>query len=385
MLASLVLFLIKKYSLFMIQEKLKKLVEFKTLSLDQDENKRALNWIKKEISQLSLFIKEFEKNGFYSLVITTKETKHPKVLLAAHIDVVSGEDSLFNMKIRDEKIYGRGVFDMKYAIACYLELLEELSDNLNLLDFGIMITTDEEMGGFSGTNYLLNEIGYGADICILPDGGQNWQLITKAKGVIQLKIDSCGKSAHGSKPWLGISAINNLMEFLSQLSEDEIFSEDRYDKGDLHYYNTMNIGKIDGGSAINKVAEKAMAILDIRFVPDESEEKIIERIKGRANNFSDIEIETVFTGSVLNVDSDNPFIRSFRDIASEVRGKDMKEALTHGSSDARFFSENNIPVIVIRPEGGGHHGDEEWISSKDLNDFYETLRMFVFKNAKDLK
>src|SRR5680860_1035635 len=110
----------------MLEDYLIDLIQFKTLSKDFKENGEALRWIENEIKDLPVFIKRYEKNGFQSLVITTKKTKTPKIMLAAHLDVVKGSKNIFQPVIKDGKLYGRGVFDMKYAIACYLKLLQEL-------------------------------------------------------------------------------------------------------------------------------------------------------------------------------------------------------------------------------------------------------------------
>ncbi|MFZ2125733.1 MAG: M20/M25/M40 family metallo-hydrolase [Candidatus Saccharimonadales bacterium] len=360
----------------MLEKYLKKLIEFKTITRDFDKNGEALSWIEDQIADLPLYIKRYEKNGFKSLVITTKKTKTPKIMLAAHLDVVKGSDNVFKPTITDGKLYGRGVFDMKYAIACYLKLLIELKAELPNLDLGIIITTDEEIGGANGVNYLLNEEKYSADICVLPDGGVNWQLITESKGILQIKVKSSGKSAHGSKPWLGESAIDNLLNFLQVLKKDKIFDENYYQRADEHYCNTVNVGKISGGEVANQVADCAEATLDVRFVSKENEDGILDLIKKAAKKSVKIEIEKIISGYPLHTDENNSYVREFVSIAKQ-NGINIKSTFTHGSSDARFFGENKIPVIVLRPNGGGHHSEQEWIDIESLNEFYKILKMFI--------
>ncbi len=363
-------------NIIMLEEYLKKLIKFKTISKDFAENGDALKWIENEVKDLPVYIKKYDKNGFKSLVITTRKTKTPKIMLAAHLDVVKGSDRVFEPVIKDGKLFGRGVFDMKYAIACYLKLLKELKEYIPRSDLGIMITTDEEIGGANGVNYLLNEEKYSAQVCVLPDGGVNWQLITESKGILQVKVKSEGKSAHGSKPWLGESAIDNLIDFLRKLKAEKLFGENYYLRQQEHYYNTINVGKISGGEVANQVADYAEAVLDIRFVSKENEDDILNLLKNVAKESGKIEIEKNISGYPLNTDENNDYVREFIKIAHH-NGIDIKPTFTHGSSDARFFSENKIPVIVIRPDGGGHHSEEEWIDLESLNDFYMVLKAFV--------
>ena len=47
-----------------------------------------------------------------------------------------------------------------------------------------------------------------------------------------------------------------------------------------------------------------------------------------------------------------------------------------------FLKKKNIPVILIRPKGGGRHSDKEWIDKEDLNKFYLVLKEFVVQITK---
>lgn len=360
----------------MLIEYLEQLIKFRTISNDYKEIGIALDWLEEKVKNLPVFIKRYEKNNIQSMFISTKQTNSPKIILAAHIDVVNGSDGLFEAAIKDGKIYGRGAYDMKFAIACYLQLLNDLKDHLVDLDFGIMITSDEEIGGQNGTKYLLNDEKYSADICVLPDGGKNWELIIESKGILQVKVKATGKSSHGSRPWEGDNAIDNLMDFIQKVKVNNIFDENYYQREEEHYCNTVNIGKISGGEVANQVADKAEAVLDIRFVARENESKMLNIIQDLAKDSGKIGIEKIISGYPSKTDEKNCYVKEFIKIAKQ-NGIDIKPTFSHGTSDARFFSEKKIPTIVINPTGGGHHSEQEWIDLKSLNDFYDILKSFV--------
>src|SRR5262249_3930331 len=147
--------------------------------------------------------------GHPTLVITTKDTMTPDIFLVAHIDVVPAPKSLYQPRIESNKMYGRGAYDMKMAIACYILLLHELKEWLGEKNIGLMLTSDEEIGGMQGVKRLL-EAGYSSKVAFLPDGGFNWNFEEEAKGVLQIKIAARGKSSHSSRPWLGENAIDSL-------------------------------------------------------------------------------------------------------------------------------------------------------------------------------
>lgn len=348
---------------------LSELVSIPSVTSNRDENEKALHFVESQLSHLKLYFQYEFFEGYPTLVITTKQTKTPDLFLVAHIDVVPGPDELFCPRIEGSKMYGRGVYDMKMAIACYILLMQELKDQCHELNLGIMLTSDEEIGGMNGVKRLL-EAGYSAKLAILPDGGFNWNFEEAAKGVLQLKITAKGLSAHSSRPWLGENAIEKLMKNLSELTA--YFEEMKKGFGD--YFPTANIGQICGGKATNLIPDHAEAKVDIRYPPEMEGQKIYEDLK---TLLSEVSVEVLAQGSPHHEDLNTaPFLK-FQEIARQMYGIDIGKTLSHGSSDARFFSEKGIPVIVIAPQGGDIHSDEEWIDLEDLNRFYQVLKKFV--------
>ena len=356
-----------------MQKILKKLVSFKTISNDREENNKILNWIREEIKDLPLFIKEIDSKGVKSLVVTTQKTKKPKLFLMAHTDVVSGSSEIFKTKIIGDKMYGRGVYDMKFAIACYLKLLKEMGKNLGNYNFGIILTTDEEIGGFNGTKAVIGK-GYNADVCFLPDGGEDWKIENQAKGVWHLMIESKGVSVHGSRPWLGDNAIEKLTSFLIELKKHFPIKESKN-----YYCRTLNVGKIEGGTAINKVPDYAKAYIDIRFLSENEKQEIKTILGSTKNKFKGIKIISLIHGESFFISQNDKYVEIAEKIIMKEVGEKAGFSFSHGSSDARFFKKT--PVILVRPRGGGAHSEKEWIDLKDLNKFYLFIKSFVEKVA----
>jgi succinyl-diaminopimelate desuccinylase len=357
---------------------LKKLISFKTTLNQLNINFLALNWIKNQIKDLPIKINEFNFNGYPSLLIFTQKTKKPILFLVAHIDVVEAPAQMFQPKIKRERLYGRGAFDMKFAIACYLRLLKELKNEIKNYNFGIIVTSDEEIGGFNGVKKIL-EKGYRAKVCFLPDGGKNWEFPKITKAVWHIKFESYGKTTHGSRPWEGENAILNLILFLENLKKE--FKKEPC-KTKNHFHDTLNIGKIEGGRATNQVPDYAQAFLDIRLTKNEKREKLKKKIKDILKKFPKIKMKNLIFGKGYQISGSNPYFKLFSKIAKEKFKIKTSFCISHGSSDARFFIEKNIPTILIRPRGGGKHSSKEWIDLKDLERFYQVLKVFVQKVAK---
>ncbi len=147
---------------------LKKLVEFYSVTAKQENIKNLLEYVAGYLDACHMKVELLTYNGINNLYAHPRGSKKSKLLLQAHIDVVPGEDQPFRNE--DDVYKGRGVYDMLYATACYLTLVDELKDDLANLDIGIMLSGDEETGGFNGVNRMLDD-GYMADVCVLPDAG----------------------------------------------------------------------------------------------------------------------------------------------------------------------------------------------------------------------
>lgn len=355
---------------------LTELVSFKTLSSDQATNAKALTWVEKQLDHLNLHFNHHQFAGHHALIITTQNTKKPKIWLVAHIDIVAGSEKLFQPVVKDQKMYGRGVYDMKMAIACYLLLMQELKDQLCNYDFGIMLTTDEEIGGMHGVKCLLEE-GYLSDVALLPDGGFDWNFEESAKGVVHLKISSQGLSAHSSRPWNGENAIVKLMKALQDIK----FYFDKEKSKNPTYYPTANIGIIQGGSAVNQVPDFAEAKIDVRFPPSMSSQQIYEEVKKITQQYPGVKTEKIIEGSPHQVNVESPYFQIFSHIAKEKYEIQVGLTKSHGASDARFFGERNIPVLVIAPKGGEIHSEDEWVDLIDLTKFYEVMKEWVIKTS----
>ena len=361
-----------------IQATLSRLVAFQTVSNDRRENTRALRWIAQSVQSLPLQVKWFKNNGVSSLFLTTKKTQHPRVLLQAHLDVVDAPPALFKLRKRGGRMYGRGVFDMKFAVACYLKLLHEFSAELAKYDFGILLSTDEELGGFNGVGAILDQ-GVSCEVCVLPDGGENWTLQKSGKGVWQFVLESQGISGHSARPWSGRNALEILLDALQEIRNQ--FPKEPCGS-QRHLHDTFSLTILEGGHSINKIPHFARGIIDIRFQNMDPRDRVRTALRNRVGN-SQLHMKEIASASSYTIGHNNKYVRLFRKLALEEFDIVMPLVNSPGSSDARFFAAKHVPIIVTRPHGGGHHSDEEWINLHSLQRFYAVLKNFVHHVARN--
>ena len=358
---------------------LKKLISFKTIVGNHKENKRALGWVRDQLQGLPLYLEDHASAGFSSLTVTTQKTKKPALWLAGHMDVAKADSRMFNAVVKKNRLYGRGAFDMKFAIASYIKILKELKNNLSKMDFGLIITTDEEVGGTNGIKFLLDK-GYGSQAVFLPDGGEDWKIEKASKGIWSFTVKSYGKSAHPSMPWLAINALEELMDFLQILrSRFQI----RSGINSRRAYSTIDINELNTGKTGDILPDYAEAMVDVFLVSEKERERTEAYIKEASKKFKGIKIETNFSKPSLKINLKNQYVRLFSQIAFKKYGIKRETVFTHSSSDAVFFAQKGISVIETRPKGGGHHSENEWIDIADLEKFHLVLKDYVEAVSRD--
>ncbi|MDY0374890.1 MAG: M20/M25/M40 family metallo-hydrolase [Desulfobacterium sp.] len=345
---------------------LKDLIKFKSTASRPLEINRCADFIENYVKNTKAEYQRIDNNNIPSIIVTPTGRTTP-VLLMTHFDVVDADDDLFTAIEKDGKIYGRGSNDDKYAVAVCLVLLKKWMANLEQngqsqtdLPFGLLITGDEETGGYDGARYALQDIK--ADFAIALDGGNPEKVVIKEKGILQLELTARGKATHGATPWLGTNAIDMLIDDLQRIRS--LFM----DEAPGHWHKTMNLGVIRGGESVNQVCDTARALLDIRYTENDDPERILADIKDLTRSTIAVkEKEPLFFGG----DSDH-LDRFLSLIPNAVKGSE------HGASDARFLCDLNIPGIVWGARGNDTaHARNEHVDIKSVLMIFDTLDRFM--------
>jgi len=266
------------------------------------------------------------------------------------------------------------VFDMKFAIAAYLQVIDELQDRLADYDIGLIITSDEEYGGFHGAGALA-QAGYApTKVCITPDGGDDWALETLAKGVWHIRITMPGRAAHGSRPWEGTNAIDQLVQLLDQIKR--LFPS----LAKATAASTVTISTLHAGDVINQIPDSAVAELDIRTSSVADHQRLQREITYLCAQ-AKATCETVAEGQPCVNDLSNPLVKRFAELSAKVTGQPITTTISYAATDARYWNALGVPCVIVRPPGGGHHSDEEWISAEGLAAFTDVLRRYLDRVA----
>ena len=350
---------------------LERLVALPTVSGNLAACEEGLDYIGEFLAERGMRVRRFDQDGFGALVATVHPTLSPAVMLTAHLDVVPGPEHLFTLKRDGGRVVGRGVFDMKGAIAAYLALIDELGPDLHRYDLGVMITTDEETRDL-GVKLLLQDEGYRARVAVLPDGGDHWQLEEVAKGAWRVRVSTYGVAVHGSRPWTGQSASFKLLDLLADIRR-------RFPVEDPHV-DTLNISFLRAGTAPNQLPDQAEAVLDIRVMGPE-ELAAVERDVAEICRQHGADLELLVLFPPVKHDLNDPLLAEFARSVERVTGVTCGPCISYGSSDAAQYAIVGVPCAVTRPIGGGHHGDDEWVDVESLAQLVPVLRDYVSRVA----
>ena len=190
--------------------------------------------------------------GQNNVIATLKDL--PRVWLSTHMDTVP---PFIPPTEDDEKIYGRGACDAKGIIAAQITAAEQLRKE-GIEDIGLLYTVEEERASTGAKAANLHPLAAKCEYMINGEPTDN-DLAIGSKGTFRLNIKTNGKAAHSAYPEEGDSAIEKLLDILDDIRHTKFPNDEFF--GDT----TVNIGTIEGGTALNVTAPTAQAGLAIRL------------------------------------------------------------------------------------------------------------------------
>lgn len=349
-----------------LKQTLRDLVAFPSVSSDTASNQAALRYVHDQFKPLGFIIETHLDQDRPWIVVSTQNTKEPDILLAAHVDVVPAVDSLFTLREDGDKLIGRGVCDMKFAAACYIELAKKQSDKLRNLNIAFLFTSDEELGGDSVIDFL--NLGWRPKCVLLPDGAEDWHIEGRAKGPYGFRLEATGIAAHGSRPWEGDNALHRIMDVCNALRQ--LYP----DKGTADA--TLSVNKIVGGETVNQIPDSAFALIDFRSF-DKQELAAYRHTAEIIAKQHNVTLSIPYYGSPVIFDKNHPRVQGFLGIFASITGQPVRYVDAFGGTDARHFAEYDIPCIITSPRCGGRHADTEWLLADDLFTFYTLVERWV--------
>ncbi|EEH47978.1 uncharacterized protein PADG_04062 [Paracoccidioides brasiliensis Pb18] len=231
-----------------------------------------------------------------------KGCPRPKIILTSHIDTVpphikyslhAPDGDFDRAKVR---IMGRGTVDAKASVAAQIiAALKHLKSNKDI-PLGLLFVVSEEVGGSGMVHFSNSELNTNPPFFHTLIFGEptDLTLVDGHKGNLRVTIEAKGVAAHSGYPWLGRSAISEILPILARMDElgDIPVETGGLPSSEKYGRTTVNIGTIKGGAADNVVPETASASIAVRLAagtPEEAEEIIrraVHDVSGGSTNIT---------------------------------------------------------------------------------------------------
>lgn len=344
------------------------LIRLKTDPDKHTELSKALDYVRTILKDFT--IEEFESNGSNSILVYNTQFRPEKfdLLINCHLDVIPGKEYQYHPRVEGDKLYGVGAMDMKGNLAAAMLAFKDTSIGVDK-SIAIQFVTDEEIGGFDGTKYQIQQ-GVNANFVIATEP-TNFDIVNEAKGILQLEIKHLGETAHGAYTWQGINSVVKLNQLINKILEKYPLPNEAHGK------TTVNVASFNcSNNSFNKVPDLASIKLDIRFEPNEYDNILSEFL---ALIGADFEVITHAFEPPLQVSSSNTYLQLLKTVTEDQLGKEIRFYRANGSSDSRHFTTINTPGVEFGPIGKGIGCDNEWVSISSLVDYYKIISEFITK------
>jgi succinyl-diaminopimelate desuccinylase len=288
----------------------------------------------------------------------------PCVHFNSHIDVVRTGSGWtvdpFAGVVKDGKLFGRGACDMKGGLAASIVAVEALIDSGADLPGALEIsgTVDEESGGYGGVHYLAERGWFSpprVDHVIIPEPLNVDRVCIGHRGVWWAEIETHGRIAHGSMPFLGDCAVRHMNAVIDRLEQD-LYPKLAARRTDMPVvpsgarHSTMNINSIHGGQAEQQggypaacVPDSCRMVIDRRWLIEESIDSVKAEVVALLNQLVEdragftYRIRDIFEVKPTMADRNGPVARMTAAAIRRVIGRDPEFICSPGTYDQKHI------------------------------------------------
>ena len=288
------------------------------------------------------------------------------LLLNGHLDTVgvAGMEAPFEPRVEDGRLYGRGAYDMKGAVAAILLAAAQATGLRG--DVIVTAVADEELAS-TGTEAVLERVRADAAIVVEPT---DLRVAVAHRGFAGFELESAGVAAHGSRPDLGVDAIVKMGPVLVALEQLDA----RLQAGPRHALvgpGSLHASLIEGGQEFSSYPARCVLTGERRTIPGETVEQVERELREIAG---DSELRLGVSREPFEAPTEHPFVQ----LVSRATRTHEHTGVPFWT-DAALIAAANIPTVLYGPAGEGAHAAVEWVDLASL----ERVRDVVLRVAAD--
>ncbi len=351
-------------------------------------------------------------------LVARREGAHPGdcVHFNSHTDVVEVGHGWtvdpFGGEVRDGRVYGRGACDMKGGLAASIVAAEAFltvrPDFAGAVE--ISGTADEESGGYGGVAYLAERGWFAPDRVqhvIIPEPLNKDRICLGHRGVWWAEIETKGRIAHGSMPFLGDSAIRHMGAVLEEMERwlYPLLAGKRTDMPVVPEgarQSTLNINSIHGGEPEPEpgftgfpapcVADRCRIVIDRRFLIEEGIDEVkaevremLERVRAERPGFA-YEIRELHEVLPSMAPRDAPVVRTTAAAVERVLGRMPEYVASPGTYDQKHIDRiGRLKNCIAYGPGilDLAHQPDEWVGIDDMVDSAGVMALVLGELLRD--
>ena len=314
------------------------------------------------------------------------------VVLSGHTDVVPVEgqpwtSDPFRCVRRGGRIHGRGTADMKGFIACALALVPLMRAGRLQVPIHLAFSFDEELGCL-GVPALIDDMAAAVPLPRLAIVGEPTRLrvADRHKGIHGFETVVTGRDGHSSATHKGVNAVTAAAELV--LALERVAAEFRdggpFDPAFDPPYTTINIGQIEGGTAVNIIARRCSFRWETRPLPGQDPAAILARLEGFARDEllprlrriapeADVATHPSVSVAGLMADPQSPAAALMR----RLTGANATIGVAF-TTEAGLFQRARIPAVVCGPgDIAQAHQPDEFVEIAEIEACLDLLAKVV--------
>jgi acetylornithine deacetylase len=262
-------------------------------------------------------------------------------------------DAPFEARLADGRLYGRGAYDMKGAVAAAMDATARAAELGLAGDVVLTAVADEELASV-GTVAVLDGVRADAAIVVEPT---ELRLAVAHKGFVGFEIETHGVAAHGSRPHLGVDAIARMGPVLIALDSlaQRLTSFSRHP---LVGPPSAHASLIEGGQEFSSYPARCLLTGERRTVPGETAADVEQELRSVA---AEADLRLTVSRDPFEIPPDHPFVR----LVSRVSGDADPVGLSYWA-DSGLLDAAGIPTVLFGPQGEGAHAEVEWVDVESL-------------------
>jgi acetylornithine deacetylase len=275
------------------------------------------------------------------------------LLLNGHLDTVgvAGMAAPFEPRREDGRLYGRGAYDMKGALAALMLASAEAPTLRG--DIVFTAVADEELASV-GTETVLQHLTADAAIVAEPT---ELRVAVAHRGFVGFELETAGVAAHGSRPDLGVDAVVKMGPVLVALEQ----LDRRLQGGARHPlagHGSVHASLIEGGQELSSFPARCVLVGERRTIPGETVDLVEQELRGIAGEAG---VRIIAARDPYEAPVEHPFVEL---VVRAAGGQEHVGAPFW--TDAALIAAAGIPTVLYGPAGDGAHAEQEWVDLDSL-------------------